>query len=282
MCLIAWSWQPGTARTLLLAANRDEWLQRPAQPMDWWEPQDAEVPALLAGRDLQGGGTWLGIRRDGLLAALTNVREPGPRDSVRPSRGELALRFLRGRHPREDRPWRDPDPRAWAQELQRSMHDYAGFNLLLADLRAGRMCWLSNRGGLADVRPGVHGLSNAALDTPWPKVQRLKQDVEHIAATQVVDASDASTEFDFLMQRLADPRPAPDDQLATPPQGMALSMRWQRGLSAAFIRLPDYGTRCSTLLRAGADGSMHVLELQHQPVAGVRREFRWNWRIDAT
>ena len=271
MCLIAWSWQPGGRRTLLLAANRDEWLQRPARPMHWWDAQDEGVPPLLAGRDLQGGGTWLGLRRDGLLAALTNVREPPPRDAVRPSRGELPLRFLRGRHPLDERPWEAPDPLAWAAELRPGMQAYAGFNLLLADLRRGRMCWVSNRAGFAEVQPGVHGLSNAALDTPWPKVQRLKQGV-----AQCPDSE--GPEFEFLLERLADPHPAPDAQIPEPPEGMQLSEQWSRGLSAPFIQLPDYGTRCSTLLRADADGSMHVLELQRQPAGGLRSEYRWNWR----
>ncbi len=272
MCLIAWSWQPGGKRTLLLAANRDEWLTRPASPMHWWDTRDEGVPPLLAGRDLQGGGTWLGLRRDGLLAALTNVREPAPRDAVRPSRGDLPLRFLRGRHPLEDRAWEAPDPMAWAAALRPGMQAYAGFNLLLADLRSGRMAWVSNRAGLAEVQPGVHGLSNAALDTPWPKVLRLKQGVAQCLQ------SDEFPAFDFLLDRLGDPDPAPDDQIPQPPEGMQLSRLWSRGLSAPFIQLPDYGTRCSTLLRADADGSVHVLELQRQPQGGSKREYRWNWR----
>ena len=277
MCLIAWSWQPRGPRTLLLAANRDEWLQRAASPMHWWETQEDGLPALLAGRDLQGGGTWLGVRRDGLLAALTNVREPGPRDPARPSRGELPLRFLRGRHPLDPARREAPDPQTWARELQQGMQDYAGFNLLLADLRAGRMCWVSNRAGLAEVQPGVHGLSNAALDTPWPKVLRLKHSVEQCLVPAARAASPGS-DFEFLLDRLADAKPAPDAEIPPPPEGMQLSEAWSRGLSAPFIQLPEYGTRCSTLLRADADGSMHVLELQRQPQGGLRREYRWNWR----
>ena len=278
MCLIAWSWQPGQRRTLLLAANRDEWLQRPASPMHWWDAGDDDVPPLLAGRDLQGGGTWLGLRRDGLLAALTNVREPGPRDAARPSRGDLPLRFLRGLHPLDGgRRWEAPDPQAWARELQAGMQAYAGFNLLLADLRRGSMCWVSNRAGFADVQPGLHGLSNAALNTPWPKVQRLKQGVEQCLRPGFAQGAAPQDEFEFLLERLADPRPAPDALIPAPPEGMQLSEQWSRGLSAPFIRLPDYGTRCSTLLRADADGTMHVLELQRQPDPGLRREYHWNW-----
>ena len=281
MCLIAWSWQPGERRTLLLAANRDEWLQRPAHPMHWWDSPDEGLPPLLAGRDLQGGGTWLGLRREGLLAALTNVREAAPRDAARPSRGELPLRFLRGQHPLDGRPWQAPDPLAWAAELRLGMQAYAGFNLLLADLRNGRMGWVSNRAGFAEVEPGVHGLSNAALDTPWPKVQRLKQGIARCVESAVPDGQvpdEPDPEFAFLLDCLADPHPAPDEQIPQPPEGLQLSQAWSRGLSAPFIQLPEYGTRCSTLLRADADGGMHVLELQRQPRGGLRREYRWNWR----
>ncbi|MBW8076411.1 NRDE family protein [Metallibacterium scheffleri] len=268
MCLIAWSWQPRHARCLLLGANRDEWLARPTEPMHWWDAVPG-VPPVLAGRDLQGGGTWLGIRRDGLLAALTNVRETGSREAQRPSRGNLAARFLQGRHPRSGEPWAAGGVPAWARELQRHMHEFAGFNLLLADLRRGEMVCVSNRAPLVDVEPGVHGLSNAALDTPWPKVLRLRQAVAH--------ARDDEQDFESLLQPLLDPAPAEDSELPPLPPGMQLSREWNRGLSAAFIRLPDYGTRCSTLLRAHSDGSIQVLEQQHE-ADRARREFRWNWR----
>ncbi len=269
MCLIAWSWQPRQSRCLLLCANRDEWLARPARPMHWWETAPG-TPAVLAGRDLQGGGTWLGIRRDGLLAALTNVREAGSRPAQQPSRGNLAARFLQGLHPQQPQPWPVAGVQAWAHELQRHMHDYAGFNLLLADLRRGEMVCVSNRAPIVDVEPGVHGLSNAALDTPWPKVQRLKQAVAQAGR-------DDGEDFESLLARLRDPTPAEDSRLPPLPAGMQLSPQWNRGLSAAFIRLPDYGTRCSTLLRADADGSIHVIEQLHE-ADHARREFRWNWR----
>ncbi len=272
MCLMAWSWQPGAPRSLLLAANRDEWLRRPSAPMHWWPSADAGTASLLAGRDLQAGGTWLGLRRDGLFAALTNVREPDGRDARRPSRGQLPLRFLQGLHPCEPHAWRDAGAHAWAAELQRDMHRYAGFNLLLADLRRGEMAWVSNRAPSAPVPPGIHGLSNAALDTPWPKVRRLKQRIDACGAR-------ASPDFEYLLAGLFDDTPADDAELPPLPVGLELPPDWNRGLSAPCIRLPDYATRCSTLLQVDADGSVHVLEVQHQ--GGARREFRWNWRAAA-
>ena len=275
MCLIAWSWQPAAQCPLLLAANRDEWLRRPSQPMHWWPGDDPAEP-LLAGRDLEGGGTWLGLSRDGRLAALTNVREPSDAQPARPSRGQLVARFLQRRHPlHEGQRWRYDGVALWAAELQRGMQRYAGFNLLLADLRRREMLWVSNRAGATAVAAGVHGLSNAALDTPWPKVLKLQRGL----AGCVEGAGDSPARGDFaaLLDHLGDPTPASDAEIAAQAESLPLSQSWRRGLSAAFIRLPDYGTRCSTLVRASADGRMQVLEVQHQPAAG-RRQFHWNWR----
>ncbi len=272
MCLIAWSWQPASDCPLLLAANRDEWLQRPAAPMHWW-PAEGGVQ-MLAGRDLQGGGAWLGLSRDGRLAALTNVREADAAAGHRPSRGHLVLRFLQRMHPLQPRAWSDGGVASWAQELAGGMQTWAGFNLLLADLRRGEMHWISNRAPAPRaVDAGVHGLSNAALDTPWPKVRRLKLGL----AACLRSGCDADGAFDALLGHLADPAPASPAQLRAQPESLPLTPQWKRGLSAPFIRLPGYGTRCSTLLRAGADGSMRVLEVQHQE-GGARRAFAWNWR----
>lgn len=278
MCLIAWAWQPGAARTLLLAANRDEWLHRPAEAMHWWAQDDAAAtPAILAGRDLQAGGIWLGLRRDGLFAALTNVREAAPRDPAQPSRGQLALRFLRGRHPCRDDAAGAPRVAAWAAQLREHMHEYAGFNLLLGDLRHGEMAWISNRAAPAQVAPGVHGLSNAALDTPWPKVRRLRAAVEQRLHAPREGA--AAGDFEALLGSLRDREVAPDAELPPLAPGLSLSPAWNRGLSAPFIELPEYGTRCSTLVRVDAHGNVQVLEVQHQGDAR-RREFGWNWRRD--
>ena len=277
MCLIAWAWRPGAPRSLLLAANRDEWLQRPAEPMHWWPAGDRGTPPILAGRDLLAGGIWLGLRRDGLFAALTNVREAAPADGARPSRGQLALRFLQGRHPcRDDAPGA-PRVEAWAAQLHERMHEYAGFNLLLGDLRRGEMAWISNRGGTAGIAPGVHGLSNAALDTPWPKVRRLKAVVEQRIAAP--DDAQATDDFEQLLAGLRDRQWAHDSELPPLVPGLSLPPDWNRGLSAPFIELPEYGTRCSTLVRVDADANVQVLEVQHRGDA-QRREFAWNWRTD--
>ncbi len=246
MCLLAWSWQPDTDQPLLLAANRDEWLARPTRPMRWWSPRPGR--AVLSGRDLLGGGIWLGLTRDGRFAALTNVREPTPQPPAAPSRGALALQFLLG----------DAAPLEHAQALRAQDAAYAGFNLLLADLRLGQMVWTSNRAPHAlVVPPGVHGLSNAALDTPWPKVVRLCQRVHEARALP------AAPQSARLFAALADHRCAAAHAL--PDTGVGAEL--ERALSAAFIRLPGYGTRSSTVLRADAHG-IQVVERQHGAPGG--------------
>ncbi len=246
MCLLAWSWQPASAQTLLLAANRDEWLARPTRPMRWWSPRPGR--AVLSGRDVQAGGIWLGLTREGRLAALTNVREATPAPLQAPSRGALALQFLLG----------DATPLEHAQDLRARADGYAGFNLLLADVRLGQMAWVSNRAAQALLVPaGVHGLSNAALDTPWPKVVRLRH------AVQVARGLPLAAQFAHLQAALADPRCAADDAL--PDTGVGAEL--ERALSAAFIRLPGYGTRSSTVLRADVHGA-EVIERQHAASGG--------------
>uniref|UniRef100_E6PRG4 NRDE family protein n=1 Tax=mine drainage metagenome TaxID=410659 RepID=E6PRG4_9ZZZZ len=272
MCLIAWSWQPGRPRTLLLAANRDEWLDRPTLPMRWWRPDAAPATEVLSGQDLRSGGIWLGLTRRGRFAAVTNVRDPALERAEAPSRGLLPLRYLLGLHPQVGSIMADCSPAAFAQAVQSSAQAYAGFNLLLGDMRSGAMRWLSNHPQQnCSVAPGLHGLSNAALDAPWPKVQALKAALAESA--EVADAERPAS-FGVLTQALQREQIAPD--AALPQTGV--SLEWERALSAAFIRMPGYGTRCSTLLRLDFDGSALARELQHQPGIASPPDFVWNWR----
>lgn len=269
MCLIAWSWQPGCAQTLLLAANRDEWLHRPALPMRWWRPNPSRPDLVLSGQDLRSGGIWLGLTRQGRFAALTNVRNPSHERPQAPSRGRLPLRYLLGMDPHTGAEMTDCSPHRYAGAVLLRASDDAGFNLLLGDLESGTMVWLSNQPqAMHDVAPGTHGLSNAALNTPWPKVQALKRTVgQHLEAT-------VSSQFSAMTSALLDDRPAPDADLPS----TGVSMVWERGLSAPFIRMPEYGTRCSTLLRLDHDGSAHVREIQHPGQMPKGTDFTWNWR----
>ncbi|MBL8971634.1 MAG: NRDE family protein, partial [Myxococcales bacterium] len=204
MCTLLFAWQVDPARPLIVAANRDEFHARPTAAASTW-PRDAEAsaPEIVAGRDLQAGGTWLGVTREGRFAALTNVREPfvAPPPGAR-SRGGLVAEFLRGRAaPGEYLAGLAPDA-------------YAGFNLVVGDRSS--LWYLSNRSGPARaLGPGVYGVSNAALDTPWPKVRRGRENLARLVA-----AGAASPEA--VLALLADRAPAPDAEL--PDTGVGLVM----------------------------------------------------------
>ncbi|PTS85006.1 hypothetical protein DBR00_04195 [Pseudomonas sp. HMWF032] len=231
MCLIVLAWRPGHAQPLLLAANRDEFYERPSQAMAEWP----DMPGVIAGRDLQAGGTWLGIGANGRFAALTNIRDPSQAQGSR-SRGELPVAFLAGSHSIKD----------FLHDLHEQRRHYSGFNLLLGD---SQQLWHFNslNGRARPLAEGVHGLSNADLDTPWPKLQRAKQALHkglHEPHPQM------------LFKLLADPTRAADAEL--PQTGIGLT--GERLLSSIFIASATYGTRASTALIVNADGSRVLAE----------------------
>lgn len=217
MCLILVAWQTHPHFPLVAAANRDEFYARPSAEAGPW-PGD---PRVLGGRDLEAGGTWLGLRQDGRFAAVTNVREGAARGGR--SRGLLPRDFLLG----------ERSPAAYAADQDGAAH--AGFNLLLADTQALWYC--SNRDGAPRrLEPGVYGLSNHLLDTPWPKLVSAK--------ARFAQALDSLPAFDRFFEILADQEIVPDPQL--PHSGVPLE--WERLLSAVFVKSEAYGTRASTVL----------------------------------
>lgn len=236
MCLIVLAWRPGHPLPLLLAANRDEFHARPTAAMAEW-PQ---TPGLVAGRDLQAGGTWLGIGPDGRFAALTNIRDPQAEQGSR-SRGELPLRFLR----------ENQAPEAFLNELRREAGEYSGFNLLIGD-RQGPWHFNSHSGHAQALPPGIHGVSNADLDTPWPKLERAKA---ALAAT--LDKPDENALFTLLADTS---KPA---DAALPDTGVGEDL--ERLLGSVFITSPTYGTRASTLLYTYADGRRRIIERSFGP-----------------
>jgi uncharacterized protein with NRDE domain len=244
MCLLVLAWQARVDTPLLLAGNRDEWYERPAAPAQFWP----DVPNLLAGRDLKAGGTWLGVTRDGRFAAVTNYREargPAPR-----SRGDLVRDYLIG----------NQSPEACLQSVQAMQDEFAGFNLLLGDRK--ELWWLSNRAG-APMRlpPGIYGLANHLLDTPWPKVQAAK------AALATLCTAGEPPPTAALLALLEDRRTYPVEDDAVPGIDAALA----RAASAIFIETPRYGTRCSSVLRMAADGRVEFTERRHAPQRGEAR-----------
>jgi uncharacterized protein with NRDE domain len=228
MCLILLLWRVRPDFPCVLAANRDEFHDRPSASADWWPDR----PGLLAGRDLRAGGTWLGAGRDGRFAALTNFRDAAaaPRADA-PSRGRLVTDVLES----------GDSVAATLERLRRAGPQYNPFNLIFSD--GEKLGVYESVGGNGrELAPGVFGLSNHLLDTPWPKVSNAKSRL----ASALTDLRDE----DAIMQLLRDDRPAPDHEL--PNTGVRLE--WERLLSSAFIRADGYGTRCTTVFRIDGNG----------------------------
>jgi uncharacterized protein with NRDE domain len=233
MCLVLVVWRKHPRYSCLVAANRDEFHARPTVAAEWWPDR----PQILAGRDLEAGGTWLGLSRSGRFAALTNYRDPEQRRSQAPSRGALVTSLLESGAT-------VTESLAYLREVGAN---YNGFNVIFSDgERLG--IYESVRGSGRELAPGIYGLSNHLLDTPWPKVQNAKSRLESALA----DLRDTAP----LLALLRDDRPAPDAQL--PQTGM--SLEWERLLSSAFVRAPDYGTRCSTIIRIDIRGRAYFDE----------------------
>ena len=247
MCLIAIAWQARSDLPLLVAANRDEWRERPAKPAHWWP----ERPELLAGRDLQAGGTWMGITRGGRFAAVTNFRDPSDKRSTARSRGMLVTEFLFG----------TDSPARFLSNLSARSHEYNGFNLIVGD-GASLFYFGSREGQPRAIEPGIHAISNHLLDEPWPKVVAAQ-----VAMDEALHATDAvPLLFDMLSD---DTRPADED---LPKTGVA--MEWERRLSCALITGDDYGTRASTVLAVTSRGEAIFEERTRGADGGVDRVVR--------
>lgn len=226
MCLIAWNWQPDSPTPLLLLANRDEFYARPALPLYWWEPA-LNGAQILAGKDLQGGGTWLGVSRSGRLAALTNFRSGTPQRANTPSRGELVAGFLHS----------DLSAEACLQQLAQHCTDYNPFNLLVFD--GQQLMGLESRDAkVLTHAPGSGAVSNADFHTAWPKLTQLRKGLE----AQVTGSAPA--DLRQFLPLLHDRSVAPD--AALPHTGVPLEM--ERVLSATFITTPGYGTRACSVV----------------------------------
>lgn len=251
MCLILFAYRTHPGYELLVAANRDEFYDRPTAPLAFW----TDHPALLAGRDLQEGGAWMGVSRAGRFAALTNYRDPDRVQPDAPSRGHLVRDYLCGAEP----------ARTYLDRLREHADGYNGFNLLLGDA-TGLYCYSNRAAGIQRLTPGVYGLSNHLLDTPWPKVERGR-----CALRQVLEQP-AEGVADALLGLLTDRTPAPDAEL--PSTGVPLE--WERWLSPMFIIAPGYGTRSSTVLMVSATGCARMVEMTW--TNACRREFALDWR----
>lgn len=223
MCLINFAYKINSTYDLVVAANRDEFYQRETAKAHFWE----DAPHVLAGRDLEKMGTWMGVTKEGRFAALTNYRAPREDTEGKRTRGELVSDFLKG----------TASPREYLEAVHERNHSYPGFNLVVSDGES--LFYYSNRErDIRKLEPGIYGLSNHLLDTPWPKVQKGK---EGLGAC----LDSGSSELDpCLFQTLQRAEPASDQDL--PDTGIPLE--WERSLSPLFIDTPKYGTRASTLV----------------------------------
>jgi uncharacterized protein with NRDE domain len=239
MCLIVFAWRPDHAQPLIVAANRDEFYARPSLPLAQWP----EAPHVYAGRDLEAGGTWLGLGANGRFAALTNIRDPH-RPPGRKSRGELVAGFLTGDVSIDD----------YLTDVVARSPEYGGFNLLVGNKNE---LWHFNARATEAVMlpPGIYGLSNAGLDTPWPKLLRAKA-----AVSEVLDDPQPQA----LLALLSDAQTAPFAEL--PDTGVGLAT--ETLLSSVFIASQSYGTRASTALIVQADGARHMVERSFGPYGG--------------
>ena len=240
MCLITFAWRAHPQHELVLAANRDEFHHRPTAAANLW----TDAPDVFGCRDLSQGGSWLALSRRRRMAAVTNVRRMVPPDPNAPSRGALVADFIRGTQSAAE----------FARHLHGRADAYAGFNLLLYDGNA--LLYVSNHPAFSvtPLAPGVHGISNAALNTPWPKLCRLTDAMTHWLQA-------GNLPVDRLFANLADRQPAADTEL--PDTGVGLEM--ERFLSSPFILSPAYGTRCSTVLTFAENGPTYFGERRFSP-----------------
>lgn len=244
MCMLVVARRVHPRYPLVVVANRDEVLSRPTEPLHEWTTSGEGVDGILAGRDVTAGGTWLALASGARFAAVTNVREGGPVRPAPASRGALPVEALTGPVPVS----------GFARHVVDDLGRYGPVNLLAGDL--DEMWWASNRSshGPMQLGTGVHGLSNAALDTPWPKVVGAVGDVRALMGTEAISGPDWSGP---LLDLLADRSRAPLQHL--PRTGVRLWQEWR--LSSRFVRMGSwYGTRSTTAVRIDEHGTADVVE----------------------
>ncbi len=234
MCLITFAWKHHPNYPLILVANRDEFYERPTAPLGYW----SDHQNVLAGRDLKEGGTWMGMHRSGRLTAITNHRDLTNIKETAPSRGKLTKDFLIGEQSSSD----------FFEGIERDLDLFNGFNLLT--MERNEFYYFNNiEKELVSVKPGIYGLSNAFLDTPWPKVVKAKNYFERSLRADLPVVEE-------MMEWMADTERASDEQLPS----TGVSTEWERELSPMCIRTESYGTCCTTVIMIANDGKVHYAE----------------------
>lgn len=256
MCLLLVAWRAHPRYRVVVAANRDEFHARPTAPMAPWP---GESP-ILAGRDLQAGGTWIGVDAGRRFGLVTNFRELAQPRHTAPSRGRLVPGFLAAPHATA----------TYLDTLEADAQGYAGFNLLLGD--GERLWYASNRAErfARELEPGLHGLSNHLLDTPWPKLQRVRGAVADWLARPGASGTDPAADAAWLMQVFAD-----RERNAAHDPASGLAPEWERVLSAPFVVHPQYGTRCTTVILLGHDGTAWIGERRFDATGAPTGQSEW-------
>ena len=258
MCLILFANDQHPKYKLVMAANRDEFFSRPSLVADFWKDNSA----ILGGRDVQSGGTWLGINKNGRFIAITNFRDP---DSMNPkaiSRGELSSHFLS----------KSIDIPAFIKEVSAKRQLYNGFNLLLSDNGFDNIFHYSNISDrLTGIDPGVHGLSNHLLNTPWPKIKSGKKALVHIIQSESLKTGD-------LLNILQDNSESPDESL--PKTGISYEL--EKKLSPVFISMIGYGTRCSTAILIDRNNVLSFHEVTYDEKRQIVSEKIYNIMIESS
>jgi uncharacterized protein with NRDE domain len=247
MCLILFSYKLHADYKLILAANRDEFYERPTASLEYWP----DHPDVLAGRDLKSNGTWLGVTRSGRLAAVTNYREPASHMENAPSRGILIRDFLIG----------NSSPEPYLKAVSKKRIAYNGFNLIAGD--PSGLYYYSNRASrVRHLQPGLYGISNHLIDTAWPKIQRGKDLLQgQLSGREKID-------IEKIWKILADRRLPADKEL--PDTGVGL--QWERILAPLFISNPDYGTRSSSIVLMEYSGQITFMERTFLNIANAVEE----------
>ena len=243
MCLIVFAYEAHPDYPFILAANRDEFYERPTSIAQWWK----DYPDILGGRDLKANGTWMGINKKGHFAAVTNYRDISNIREDAKSRGDLAVNFLS----------QSNDTVEYATQIKDEGSEYNGFNLLVLNDDMAHVSNYENK--VNNISSGIYGLSNALLDTSWPKVEKAKKKFKEVIGRSFHEGE--------LLEIMNDQEIASDEDL--PSTGVAQEL--ERALSAMCIRTPNYGTCCSTVVTINTYGEVRFLEKSY-PVGNRKDE----------
>jgi len=256
MCLIVFSLRSHKKYPLVLAGNRDEFYKRPARPAKFWE----DKPNLLAGKDIKGGGTWMGVTKNGKLGALTNYRDLKNIKEEAPTRGSIVTDYLTDSKPAP----------VFLETLDENAEDFNGFNVL-AGTPDSFFHYSNETRNITEIESGIHGISNAVLNTPWPKVEKAEEDLRNALNSDHIDTEELFTLL--KSKKTYPPEVLPDTGLPD---------HKEKEVSAAYIKTEDYGTRCSTIILMDHTGEITFMERTYDPkTEDITTEKHYNFQIDS-